>query len=273
MNTDGWHASEDMLRGYARGEGGIAMTASVEAHLMHCPVCRDRLAIEVTEPPEGVWARVADQIALPPAPATVRALRRFGLSETDAVLLSAARSLSGAWLLATIAVVAFSALAAIPGIPQGQGLYLLVAPLVPVLGVVAAFGSADPLAGLTATTPYSKARLALLRTAAVVVASVPLSVAIGVVTPGIAWLAFAWLLPSLALTLITLVMMSWWDPEPVGITVAAAWLGAIGAGYATHDVSAAVRVDLQLVYLAVALLAGVALTFRLGSPGTKGGYA
>lgn len=273
MSTDSWHASDEMVRRYARGETGIAVMASVEAHLMRCAACRDRIASEVTEPLEPAWARVADRIQAPQAPVVVRLLRRLGLSETDAVLLSAARSLSGAWTLATVAVVVFAALAAIPGVAQGDGLYLLVAPLVPVLGVVAAFGSADPLAGLASTTPYSKARLALLRTVAVVITSVPLSISVGVVIPGIAWLAFAWLLPALALVLLTLVAMTWWEPEPVGITVAAAWAAVVAAAYASHDVAAAVRIELQIVYLVLAVLAAVALTFRIRAARTPGGYA
>jgi len=274
MTTDRWHASDEMLRSYARGEGAVSTTASIEAHLMRCAHCRDRIAAEVCDPLLGVaWARVADGVQASPEPVVVRVLRRLGLSETDAVLLSAARSVRGAWTLATIAVVVFATLAAIPGVTQGQALYLLVAPLVPVIGVVAAFGSADPLAVLTCTTPYLKARLALLRAAAVLITSAPLSVAVGLVVPGTALLAFAWLLPAIALTLLTLVAMTWFEPEPAGVALGAVWFAVIAAAYATDDVVAAVGAQLQLLYLVVALCAAAGLALRIRGAHTPGGYA
>jgi hypothetical protein len=273
MSTASWHASDETLRSYARGETGVAVMASVEAHLMRCPVCRARLAPEVDAPLEAAWAHVADAVQAPRLPFVVRLMRRCGLSESDGTLLAAARSLNGAWLLATLAVVVFAAVAAIPSATQGQALYLLVAPLVPVAGVVAAFAAGDPLAGLTSATPYSKARLALLRTLAVVITSVPLSIAIGAVIPGIAWLAFAWLLPALALTLVTLAGMTWWRPEPVGVVVALAWAALVATARAQHDIAGAVGIQQQIVYLAVAALAAVALALRLGAAHTPGGYA
>jgi hypothetical protein len=273
MSAETWHAGEEMLRSYARGESGVAVMASVEAHLMRCPDCRERLAPEVEAPLEAAWTRVADHIQTPRLPFVVRLMRACGLSESDGVLLAAARSLNGAWLLATLAVIVFAAVAAIPSETQGQALYLLVAPLVPVVGVVAAFAASDPLSDLTSTTPYSKARLALLRTVAVVITSVPLSIAIGVAIPGIAWLAFAWLLPALALTLLTLVGMTWWKPEPVGIAVALVWVAVIATARAGDDIAGAVGFEQQLVYLGVAALAAVALALRLGAAHTPGGYA
>jgi hypothetical protein len=273
MSTDTWHASDEMLRSYARGETGVAVVASVEAHLLRCPACRERIAPEVSAPLEAAWTRVADRIQAPRPPLIVRALRRLGLSEADGVLLSAARALDGAWLLATLAVVVFAALAAIPSAAEGRALYLLVAPLVPVLGVVASFAAGDPLAALTSATPYPKARLALLRTVAVVITSIPLSIAVGIAVPGIEWLAFAWLLPALALTLITLLAMTWWEPEPVGFAVASAWIAVLAVAHSSNDVAAAVRLNLQLVYLAIAVLAAVALALRIGAARTPGGYA
>ena len=273
MSAETWHASEEMLRSYARGETGVAVMASVEAHLMRCPACRERLAPEVEAPLEAAWTRVADRIQAPRLPFVVRLMRACGLSESDGVLLAAARSLDGAWLLATLAVVVFAAVAAIPSETQGQALYLLVAPLVPVAGVVAAFAAGDPLIELTSTTPYAKARLALLRTVAVVITSVPLSIAIGLAIPGIAWLAFAWLLPALALTLLTLVGMTWWKPEPVGVAVALVWVAVIATARASEDVAGAVGIEQQVVYLVVAALAAIALALRLGAAHTPGGYA
>jgi hypothetical protein len=275
VSADDWHAGDAMLRSYARGESGVAVMASIEAHLVRCPSCRARVAgeVDLDLPLEAAWRRVEDRIQEPALPIVVQILRRLGLGEADAVLLSAARSLNGAWMIATLAVVVFAAFAAIPSAREGRALYLLVAPLVPVLGVVAAFASADPLARLTTATPYPKARLALLRTVAVVLTSVPFSVLVGAGIPGIAWLAFAWLLPALALTLLALVAMTRWEPEPVGAGVAAMWIAVIAAAYRHHDVAAAVRGETQIAYLVIAALAPVALALRIGTARTPGGYA
>jgi hypothetical protein len=137
-----WHASDDMLRRYARGETGMALTASVEAHLLRCGVCRGRLAPAVDAPLEAAWTGVLDAIQAPPAPHLVRVLRRLGLRDADGVLLAAARAVSGAWTLATLAVVVFAALATFADAGRGLALYLLVAPLVPVVGEPAGIGVA-----------------------------------------------------------------------------------------------------------------------------------
>jgi anti-sigma factor RsiW len=273
MTIDDWHANEEMLHFYARGDGGIAVTASIEAHLMSCPECRARIALVSAQPLERSWERVAEQIHEPSPSPTVRLMRRAGLGESDSLLLSATRSLDGAWMLATLAVVLFAALAAIPSVTQGRALYLLVAPLVPVVGVVAAFRSADPLAAVVAAAPYAKARLALLRTIAVVITAVPLSMIVGGIVPGIAWLAFAWLLPALALTLGTLLAMTWWDPEPAGVMAAACWIAVIATAYASRDVAAIVQPAVQLVYVTIAAVAAAGLAARIAAARPPGGHA
>jgi hypothetical protein len=273
MSTGDWHASDDVLRCYARGETGVGVMASVEAHLLGCALCRERIAAVGLQRLDAVWTRIADRIQVPQAPLVVRVLKRIGLSDSDAVLLSAARALDGAWAFATLSVVVFAALAAVPAVAEGRALYLLVAPLIPVLGVVTAFAAADPLAAVTASTPYSKARLALLRAVAVVLAGVPLALAVGVAVPGIAWLAFAWLLPALALTLITLVAMTWWAPEAAGTVTAIAWVAVIAIARVHHGAVQAVSADLQLAYALVAMLAALALALRIRTAHTPGGYA
>ena len=206
MSTGTWHADDALLRSWSGGAPDVAAGASVEAHLLHCARCRARLA--ELRPPAGdpvldrAWSGVVAGIAVPPPSPAVRLLRRLGVSASDAVLLRAARSLDGAWTLATVAVIAFAALAALGDATGGIGLYLLLAPLVPVIGVVVAFASTDPLDELTAATPFSAARLALLRTAAVSVTSVPIVVLLGAAVPPIGWFAFAWLVPAIALTLL-----------------------------------------------------------------------
>ena len=66
-------------------------------------------------------------------------------------------------------------------------------------GVAAAYGGdAEPSHEMVVTTPYSAGRLLLMRTIAVLATSLPVAVLIGLVLPAPAWLALAWLAPSLA---------------------------------------------------------------------------
>lgn len=275
MSRNEWHVDDETLRDYARGRVAFGTAASVEAHLVRCGACRRRFPAEQAEPMlEASWTKVQHTIQTPPEPSVIRLLRRLGLSEADGVLLSAARSLNGGWTLATLAVVVCAALAAAFGDAGANAPYLLVSPLVPVAGVVVAFASVDPLDELTAATPYPKARLALLRTFAVVVTSVPLAIGVGLAIPGIAWLAFAWLLPALVLTLVTLIAMTWWAPEPAGAVSAVIWLGVIAVAYADdRDVAAAFGPTSQVVYLALAIVAACALAFQLRTARTPGGHA
>ena len=273
MSARDWHADEALLRHYVSGAPDLSVSASVEAHLPGCATCRERLAaLGPDRALERAWSGVMAGIATPrPSPA-VRMLRRLGVSEADAVLLRAARSLDGAWTIATIAVIAFAALAAIETGDRGTALYLLLAPLVPVIGVVVAFMSTDPLDEVAVATPFSADRLALLRTAAICVTSVPIVIAVGVAVPPIGWLAFAWLVPSIALTLLTLAAMTWLSPVAAGAGAGALWLAVVAAAYADRDPAAAVAPRLLIVHLTVAAIAAVLLTVRLTSAHAPGGH-
>jgi len=271
--TTAWHADDVLLRRYAEGDPlDAGAAASVEAHLIRCDGCRSRLARLGPDPVlEGAWTAVVAGIATPRPSVAVRLLRRLGVSESDALLLQTARSLDGAWTLATLAVIAFAALAAIDGGDRGTALYLLLAPLVPVLGVVVAFTSVDPLEEIAMAAPYSAARLALLRTAAVCATSIPLVVAAGAAVPPIGWLAFAWLLPALALTLLTLAAMTWLSPVASGVAAALLWLAAVGAAWAAREPGAVVAAPLLAAQAGVALAAAACLAVRLTSAHAPGG--
>jgi hypothetical protein len=169
-------------------------------------------------------------------------------------------------------VLVFAVAASFPGAVLGKALYLLVAPLVPVLGVAAAFAAADPLTELTNATAYSKTRLALLRTAAVVVTTVPLVVVMGAVS-GIGWTAVAWLGPGLGLTLTALAALTWWSPRAAGGAVSFAWTAVVCAAYLRHHVDAAVHLPAQACYLALAALTAGVLAARIRTAHTPGGYA
>ena len=142
----------------------------------------------------------------------------------------------------------------------GVGMFLLVAPLAPVAGVAAAFGGdADPANELVITSPYSSARLLLLRTAAVVATCAPVAMLVGWFLPGPPWLTVAWLGPAAAGVTLTLLLA-----RRFGLTVAAVVVGAVWATVCfsvakLHEPLTLVDSTGQLVYLILVLLAGVTI--------------
>jgi hypothetical protein len=274
----GWHADRALIDRYLQGTLGIALCASLELHLLRCDACRGTLGARV--PPQvahrigRAYAGVREGVQVPRLPWTVRVLRRLGMSPPTAVLVAAARSLSTAWTLATVVVLTFAALAAFTDTEAGRAVYLIIAPLVPVAGVVAAFGpSNDPLAEVTVATPFPAARLVLLRAGAVAATSVPLAVGLGIGVPGTMWLAFAWLAPALAFVLLVLTASTWVDPLVAGGTVAVGWACAVAGAARLDSPLAPVAGTVQPVYLALAVAAACILTLRLRQSRPPGGLA
>ena len=217
-DSTAWHADEVALRSLADGTAGPVLAASLESHLMRCDTCRARVnTLAFTDSLETVWAGIRERVEEPRASVVERLLARLGISRESARLLAAVPAMRGSWLLGVTAAVLFAWVAAGLAADLGIGLFLLVAPLVPVAGVAAGFGGdAEPAHEIVVTTPYSAGRLLLLRTAAVLATCAPVAVLVGVTLPGPAWLAVAWLTPAAAVVAVTLVLA-----PAVGLTVAA----------------------------------------------------
>ncbi|MBQ0983950.1 zf-HC2 domain-containing protein [Streptomyces sp. F63] len=156
---------------------------------------------------------------------------------------SAGPALGRSWLLSLVLVTAAAVLLArASGTAAARPLLLAVAPLLPVAGVAASYGRhSDPLYEAVAATPAAGIRLLLVRTGWVLAVCVPLLTAAGLLMPapdggpG----AHAWLLPGLALTLLTLLAAS-----GVGCLRAAAgtgtgWLLLLAATGAAADAGGA----------------------------------
>ena len=273
-----WHADDVLVDRYLGGALDIGTAASLEAHLLHCDLCRATLTARVPATVrtrvDRAWTGVRERIEVPPLPLVVRAMQRLGLSDQSAVLLAAARSMSTPWTVATAIVLVFAAIAVPLSGPAGISIYLTVAPLVPVAGVVGAFGPAgDPLTEVTAATPYSPARLVLLRSLGVVATGVPLAVLVGLLAPGSPVLAFAWLAPALAFILLTLLASTWFEPLAAGGAIAIGWSLLVGAASRAHVPSLPVDGPAQFVYLALAALAAIALALRIARSTSPGGIA
>jgi hypothetical protein len=174
-----WHAGADLLASYAAGTAGAVADLSVEAHLTTCASCRAVLSAHVA--PERLArnrSALLVRAALGDGGRGQRLLRRCGVPDHLLSLLAATPSLRASWLLSVLAVAAVAAAEAaavsyrwIPGGPvtghpgpAALAPFLLVAPLLVLAGVAAAFLPVfDPAWRLAAAAPFSGVTLLLVR--------------------------------------------------------------------------------------------------------------
>ncbi|QQQ75784.1 zf-HC2 domain-containing protein [Saccharothrix sp. 6-C] len=244
------HPSADSIARYAAGDDLPAdVLWAVEAHLETCETCRLRLADvappQVTALTAAVWA------GLEPTGTTARQRHRLARWATPSL---------PPWL----AMTAFAVLAALsldgllPGGSASSGV-LLLAPIVPVLGVAAAWSRGmDPAHELVVSTPRAGLQLVLRRTFAVLVAVLPVLLAGG-------WLAGAspayWLLPCLAVTAVTLALGGLIGVRRAGVAAASAWaVLVIGPAVVVGDVPGVLAPGAAPVWAAV-LVGGAAAVF------------
>ena len=201
MTTQTWHADRDLLAAYVAGALDPINGASVEQHLDHCAQCRGNIRPLVDVPMlDRTWSGILEAVESPELPLPARVARRLGVRESTSILLGATASLRTAWISAAFVALGFAVGAVYWSGGGALAPFLLVAPLVPVLGVAAAYGPhEDPLESLIVTAPYGRTRLILLRTLGVLVSVLPFAIVAGFFVPGPVWIAVAWLGPALAL--------------------------------------------------------------------------
>ncbi len=271
-----WHIPADLLDSWVAGETGPTVAASVEQHLMTCSACRaavvDPVAAEGELDLDRVWSQIADRVEPAPTPPAGRLMRRLGMRPSDALLLGATSAFTASWVAASATVVALTFVMAIVTPSSALALYLVLAPLVPMAGVAAAYGEeVDPTYELAVSSPYSQLRLLLLRTVAVLVVCVPVTVVAGLALQPW-WVAVAWLLPGLALVAVLLVATTWWPPGVSAATVGVLWAVAAVSAYRLDEVLVLVGstgLGLSAATLAAAVVVLVAsrqqVSARLGS--------
>ena len=259
-----WHVAAADLRRYAAGTADIAVAASVEAHVVRCGACAAALAPAVdTGRLDSIWAEVADVVDAPRRTPLERLLTAFGVSEATARLLAATPNLRTGWFgaLGVVLVLALS-ITALGGREGDSTPLLLLAPLLPVIGVAAAFGRyADPAYDLTIAAPYSTLRLLLLRSAAVLVTCVALTALVALLLPGAEGTA-AWLLPALGLTLGTLALATWWTPPVAAAAVGGTWTLLVAEVAHRRGLADLTSSPAQLTCAALAALAATVLVRR-----------
>jgi hypothetical protein len=277
----GGHAADGLLAGYAAGTVDIGAVWSVEAHLTGCPHCRSALSEHVDAQRLARNRSVLlVRAALPDGGRIQRLLGRCGVPDHLLRLLAATPSLRRSWLLSVagvLAVVAGEAVAVHYG-STGAGLrmgpaenldpgllapFLLVAPLLVLAGVVAAFlPMFDPASRLAVAAPFSGFTLLLVRSLSALAAALVPVVAAAFVVPGPGWLPVALLLPSVALCAFALAAAAVLDPRAAAAAAAALWAvpGLLLA--AAHVPLLIVQRDAQFACAVVLCISVVVLSVR-----------
>jgi Putative zinc-finger len=269
-----WHVDDRVWEAYANGRLDPAAEASVETHVTGCADCRTAArGYAPAATAATVWTGVRETITAPAPSAPFRLLQRLGVRGDDLVLLSAADSLLVPWAAAVGFAIACACVVGFAGLdPVNQdAVFLAMAPLAPVLAVVVSYHALDPIREVTAPTPYSKLRLALLRAAASLVVALPATAAIGLVIPGMDDLAFVWLAPSLGLTLGALVLLTWWEARVTGAMVASLWVGVVLVVRTNGTVDVLTVPVAQAAFAAAGFVLAAALFLRTSTLRLQGG--
>jgi hypothetical protein len=275
------HPGEDVLAGYATGTAHGAAVWSLEAHLTGCARCRSALSAHVD--PERLARNrsvLLVRTAIGDGGRPPRVLGRCGVPDHLLRLLAATPSLRRSWLLSVIGVLAAVAgeAAAVrygwlrtggpgpgPGYPGPRVLtpFLLVAPLLVLAGVAAAFlPMFDPASRLAVAAPFSGLTLLLARSVSALVAALVPVVAAAFVLPGPGWLPAALLLPSLALCAFALAAATVVGPGAAAVTAGVLWALPVLLLAAADVPLLIVRRDAQFVCAAVLCVCAVVLLAR-----------
>lgn len=223
-----WHPDEPQLQAYVDGRPGGLSAASVEAHLLACGGCRSTVRAAVPDARlAAVLAGVEDRLDGLERSWVERLVCRIGMSEPDARALLAAPNMRLAWWGAVLAAAVLALLVAQQS-RDPQGLFLLLAPLLPMVSTAAAYAPGlDPARSIVSATPYLRTRMLLARSLAVGVTALLGVGAAAFALPERNLTAVAWLLPAVALTLVVLALSPWLGTGPATGVVAGGWVTAV----------------------------------------------
>jgi hypothetical protein len=225
-----WHVGQDVAIGYANAQLDRASAASVEAHVLGCAACRSVVIAAATTAIGGatfdaLWDDIVDTIDQPRVGWIERILRRIGISEASARLVAAAPRARIAYLVAVALSLMLALLAVQAPYDDLFGTFLVAAPLGPLVATAVSFSRlSDPAFELLGTVPTSPLRVLLTRTVAAVLPALALTAVSFAWTAERGWLAAAWLLPSLAVSTMTLALATWIAVERAALVVGAVWI-------------------------------------------------
>jgi hypothetical protein len=262
-----WHIDAELFGAYARGALTPSRVMAVDAHVQACSACR--AAVPADEAGlDRSWLAIADTLAAGRPSPVERLLGRAGLPEHRVRLLAATPALRRSYFAATTAVLAFAVLAAHTGQTGARTtlmLFLVFAPILPVLAVATAYGPpADSMHEITSATPMAGPSLVLWRATAVVVPSMGMGVIAAAASHGPGWWAAAWLLPAFLLCTGTLALATVMPLATAAGLLGGAWLLttlAVGATVPPVQVVLFGPVA-QVGYLTAAVVAVAVLALR-----------
>jgi hypothetical protein len=259
-----WHLQDGDLQAYAGGGLAGPLLWSVEAHLGACAPCRDRLdaCVARTDPRlvEDGWARVDAALDAPVPGPVERFLLLLGVPDHTARLLAATPALRLSWLVAVAVTLATTATIARLADPI---VFLAAAPLLPLAGVAASFGpGVDPTYEIALVAPMQSFRLLLLRCVTVVSANTVLCGLASLAMPSGGLGAAGWFLPSLALSVLTLLLAPRLGTVVAACAVAAGWACLVVAVAGALFTAAGQSGTALAVVLAAAVLARRAAAFE-----------
>lgn len=267
-----WHAPPELLASYAQGDLDHARTLSIEAHTLRCAECQARLADLAAPLIDCTWSSIADAIDAPRLPWFERSLGRLGVSPQIARLVGTTPSLRVNWFVSTLASLALGVVLSHAASGSGRSLpFLVIAPVIPVLVIAAAYGS--PLGStndIERATPFAPWRLLLLRSMTVLAVCVVTSAVLSLGIAGPAARAWLWLAPALALTALVLALSTWVSLSRAATATALLWIvlvlgcSVVRAPYADAVFSRFVMFQPmgQLVTVAVALVCWLVFAMR-----------
>lgn len=262
-----WHVSARMLEAYVGVDLDVARSASVEQHLLGCGQCRDALAsisladsasVEVLD---ALWLDVIDAVDRPRPSVSARLLWRLGVSDRVAAVVAATPALRWSWLASIVVALVF-AVANAERSGGSDALLLVIAPLIPLVGIGTAYGAGvDPLHEVARAAPVAGSRIFLYRSLAVLLTSLPLVLVASFVLRLDGLVAVAWLLPALGLVGATLALSTWVPPRLAAAATGSGWLVLLGvlwtrsAGLVGHrfDSTSAFRPVGQLAFALLAV--------------------
>ncbi len=279
------HVDPELVAGYARGTLGTAAAWSVEAHLPGCQDCRSVLTTELDQLRlDSNRSVLLARLALPQAGWVERTVTRWGVPQHVWRLVSVTPSLRRSWLAGVILVlgtaVGAARLAAATGVgaastagqlqhlahgsPAGLLPFLILAPLLPLAGVAAAFHpKLDPAADLATAAPVSGIWLFCVRSVAVIASALVPTVLAALLLPGGGWLPMLVVVPALAVSVAALALATVTGPFPAAAGAGAGWIAtATAVGLILGSPAVVYHGAAQAAWLAVILGASGLLVVR-----------
>lgn len=224
-----WHIAAAQLAAYIDDDLDYARSASVEAHLTVCETCQSALRLATSQVPAlagrhaDSWERLTDRVDEPRLGWLERTLVRCGVGEGTARVITASEPTGRAWIAAFAVLVVATVFSMVASEAIGVATFVLLVPALPIPAVALAYGAwGEPAYELAVVAPYSSARRLLLRTLTALVVSLPVAALLSLAVPEVQ--PVLWLLPALALTLLTLAALTFVRPLYAAAGVAVAWL-------------------------------------------------